>query len=168
MLRSTLPYRNIRRAATKTTDTLASSPSKNPTPKKQAKGKGKLPPQPSSTQAPKPKKGKVRIVRDSDSEQGGDIAVAPTRTVTKRSRVERKVVDYTKYSNEELCELRWRVNPYEHERNATDPRFWSLVQQDYYESVILKRGVIVQRYIDFIHLRKHKCFEFKLVRSMIS
>lgn len=36
----------------------------------------------------------------------------------------------------QLRELRWETNPYDGSKDATDRRFHSLVQQDYYETVI--------------------------------
>lgn len=73
----------------------------------------------------------------------------------------RVAVNYKKaYTHIELREIRWkRGNPYiTCPRDATDPRFYTLIQQDYYETVVtgLDTPVVPQKTIDWNFIRANE------------
>jgi len=65
--------------------------------------------------------------------------------------------DYRAVNKFEFQTMRYDRDPYNEPRDATDPRFHTLRQQDIYETLYmpLKDRVIKQRYIDWKYIRTH-------------
>nr|AAK53851.1 Putative copia-like retroelement [Oryza sativa Japonica Group] len=82
-------------------------------------------------------------------EEGPFFVTAPSRDPNYHRRVTRWNRKWTEVEKER------KKDPYKYQQLSTDPRFWNLFQQDYYETVIApKKGAILMQWVDWKYMEE--------------
>ena len=102
--------------------------------------------------------GTMVVVREPLRDQAETVDLIPCTPA--RGTTDRQDTNMKKQSCHVLHHIRLISNPYKLARSATDFRFHSTEQQDYYETVVmgLKNPVVEMKSIDWDHVRQNNCF----------